>query len=189
MLTYLAVPMVGNAMLTVVTPVITSIYVGRLNSATLMGASTLGNMMCNITGYSVAFGMCAALDTLIAQAYGAQRFDLVGIHTQRAIVILTLFSFPVAIIWSITDKILYYALDIDKETSDLSGVWARHIVYGLWPTLMFQILRKYLQGISIIHIDINQHLYLIYLKVVISYGLLYWLMLREPLRMLVLPTI
>jgi Na+-driven multidrug efflux pump len=49
----------------------------------------------NITGYSLAFGMCSALDTLISQAYGAKRYELMGLQAQRAAVILTLFSIPI----------------------------------------------------------------------------------------------
>ncbi len=73
-----------------------------------------------------------------------------GLHAQRAILILSLFSIPVSIIWSYTDKILLYCFLIDKETANLAGIWARYIVFGLWPTLMFQILRRYLQAAGII---------------------------------------
>lgn len=73
-----------------------------------------------------------------------------GLHAQRAILILTLFSIPVSIIWACTDTILRVVLFIDKETADLAGVWARYIVFGLWPTLMFQILRRFLQSCGIV---------------------------------------
>ncbi len=44
--------------------------------------------------------MLNALDTLVAQAYGAKMYSLMGLHTQRAIV--TLFTIPVIIIWTYT---------------------------------------------------------------------------------------
>lgn len=77
-------------------------------------------------------------------------YPLMGLHAQRSILILTLFSIPVSIIWACTDKILRYTLFIDEETSNLAGVWARYIVFGLWPTLMFQIVRRYLQSCGIV---------------------------------------
>lgn len=38
------------------------------------------------------------LDTLCSQAYGARKYKLVGLHCQRAMVILTLVCFPVAVV-------------------------------------------------------------------------------------------
>lgn len=73
-----------------------------------------------------------------------------GLHAQRSILILTLFSIPVSIIWACTDKILHYLFFIDRDISNLAGIWARYIVFGLWPTLMFQILRRYLQSCGIV---------------------------------------
>jgi Na+-driven multidrug efflux pump len=192
----LSIPMIGNAILSQMISLVTMLYVGRIEGAIYMGAATLGNMLCvssplsinltsgrcNISGYSLAYGMCCALDvsqsssltdpsslnssshclslsvsvsllllqTLLAQAYGARLYSLMGLHIQRAIVILTLFSIPVSLIWIRTDTILRVLLFIDEETAYLAGIWARYIVYGLWPTLMFQILRRVLQSCGII---------------------------------------
>lgn len=87
---------------------------------------------------------------MIAQAYGGAQYQLMGLHSQRAVIILTLFSFPIAAVWAYTGSILYYVFRIGHQTSNLAGYWARHIVFGLWPTLMFQIFRRYLQGCGIL---------------------------------------
>ncbi len=105
---------------------------------------------CNITGYSLAYGATSALDTLISQAFGGQSYDLVGLHAQRAIVILTIFSIPVAFIWSYSASILEFFLGIDPVIANLAGIWSKYIIIGLWPTLIFQILKKYLQGCGIV---------------------------------------
>jgi multidrug resistance protein, MATE family len=149
-LTALSVPMIMNTVIQQAQFTSTIIIVGRLGEAKYLGAATLGNMMCNITGYSLGFGLCSALDTLIAQAYGAKEYKLMGLHAQRAAVIMTFFSIPVAIIWCVTHLIVHYVLRIDMEIAVLSGVWARWIVLGLWPTLMFQVLKKLLQGCGIV---------------------------------------
>ena len=73
-----------------------------------------------------------------------------GLHSQRASVILTLFSIPITVIWLYTGTILYYLVGIDARTSELAGYWAKHIVFGLWATLMFQVIRRYLQGCGIL---------------------------------------
>ena len=52
-----------------------------------------------VVGFSLAYGLCSALDTLISQAYGAKAYHLTGLYAQRAAVILTISSIPVAILW------------------------------------------------------------------------------------------
>lgn len=52
-----------------------------------------------LIGFSLAYGLCSALDTLISQAYGAKAYRLTGLYAQRAAVILTLSSIPVAALW------------------------------------------------------------------------------------------
>ena len=49
-LTSLAAPIIFTAMIREISEVSTIIFVGRTGGATAIGAATLGNMMCNITG-------------------------------------------------------------------------------------------------------------------------------------------
>ena len=149
-LTDLSLPMIVNALVQEAQYTSTMIYVGRLGAAKYLGAATLGNMLCNITGFSLAYGLCSALDTLIAQSFGAKEYSLMGLHAQRAAVIMTLFAIPVAGVWLMTEWIVHYGMGIDAEVSRLAGYWARWILLGLWPNLMFQILRRLLQGCGII---------------------------------------
>ena len=67
----------------------TFIFVGTLGPVAT-GGCTLGNMLCNITGYSLIYGMATALDSLCSQSFGNKQYQQVGRHTQRAILILTL---------------------------------------------------------------------------------------------------
>lgn len=149
-LTDLSLPMIVNAIILEAQYTSTMIFVGRLGEAKYLGAATVGNMLCNITGYSLGYGLCSALDTLVSQAFGAKEYGLVGLHGQRAAVILTIFAIPVAFVWWETDWFVYNVMGIDKEISYFAGQWARWILLGLWPTLMFQVLRKLLQGCGIV---------------------------------------
>ena len=69
-----------------------------------------------------------------------------GLHAQRAMVLLTLAAVPVALIWSQTDAILRHALAIDPAVAGPAGRWATIAIVGLWPTVMFEVLRKFLQA-------------------------------------------
>lgn len=174
-LTDLSLPMIINALIQEAQYTSTMIFVGRLGQAKYLGAATLGNMLCNITGYSLAFGLCSALDTLIAQAYGAKAYSLVGLHAQRAAVIMSLFAIPVAVIWWETEWIIHNCLGIDKEISYFAGQWARWILLGLWPTLMFSVLRKLLQGCGIVWPVIVASLAATVVNIASSYIMIYHL--------------
>jgi Na+-driven multidrug efflux pump len=146
----LALPIVFTALIQQIGSFITQSFVGRIQGDEYMGAVALGGMLCNVTGYSLSYGMCTALDALISQAYGAQEYRLLGLHTQRAMVILTLFSIPVGFIWWKTTWLLINVLGIDPLIADLAGQWAHVLIIGLWPSLIFEILKKFLQGQQII---------------------------------------
>jgi Na+-driven multidrug efflux pump len=73
-----------------------------------------------------------------------------GLHTQRAMLILTLFAVPVAFIWAQTEWILVNVLGIDSGIAALAGQWARILIIGLWPNLMFDVLKRFLQGQNIV---------------------------------------
>jgi MATE family multidrug resistance protein len=73
-----------------------------------------------------------------------------GLHTQRAIVILSLAAIPVALIWSQTENFLRTALAIDATTAAHAGRWATISILGLWPSTMFEVLRKFLQAQKLI---------------------------------------
>lgn len=146
----LASPMIFTAFIREIAEFATIVYVGKSGGALAIGAQTIGNMMCNITGFSLAYGLCSALDTLIAQAFGAKAYQQTGLFAQRAAAVLTLASIPVAMLWSQTQIILEYVLAIPHDTAIIAGVWSRIITLGLWPSLMFIILTKWLQGQNVV---------------------------------------
>lgn len=59
--------------------------------------SLLAHIFCPICACQLA--LASALETFCGQAFGAGQLAAVGVHTQRAMVVLTLFCIPVAIFW------------------------------------------------------------------------------------------
>lgn len=157
-LLHLAGPITAAVVLQQATLVSNVIFLGHIpldadspySLATYMAGATLGRMMCNITGFSLAFGMTSALDTLLSQAYGAKKYSLVGLHTQRSIVILSILSFLVAWMWTKTEFVLVNLLEIDDSIARLSGEWAYVSLIGLWPTVMYAIATKFIQNQNIV---------------------------------------
>ena len=52
-----------------------------------------------MTGMSLVFGGMSGLDTLASQAFGAQNYDLVGLQTQRAVVVISAMCVPLFFTW------------------------------------------------------------------------------------------
>ena len=127
----------------------TFIWVGSLGPL-LAGSMTLGNMYCNISGFSLIYGCATALDALCAQSFGAKQYRQLGLHTQRAILILTVLSIPVIFLWAYAETLLHNVLFIPKDIAHHSGRWSRTLSAGLWPLLTFVCLQKWMQARNII---------------------------------------
>lgn len=106
-------------------------------------------MIVNASGMSIAIGLSMGLDTFCTQAFGAKQYKLVGLFCQRGMVILTIACFPIAGIWTLTEKILTFA-NVDPEIASLSQHWVYWQILGLWPLLMWEALKRYLIAQSIV---------------------------------------
>ena len=59
----------------------------------------MGNMILNLFGMGMFYGLNSALETLVSQAYGAKNLYLCGVYLQRGRVIITLFYIPIMMIF------------------------------------------------------------------------------------------
>jgi hypothetical protein len=72
-------------------------------------------------------------------------------------------------VWSQTDVTLEYLLHIDHETSRLACIWSNILALGLWPSMMNEALKKWLQcqvssviSLSSVHTLTVPHLVLVH---------------------------
>ncbi|OMO73914.1 Multi antimicrobial extrusion protein [Corchorus olitorius] len=140
---WLAGPLIAVSLLQYCLQVISVMLVGHVGELALASAS-LGSSFANVTGFSVLLGMGSALETLCGQAYGAKQYHMVGVHTQRAMLILIASSIPLAIIWFYTASILI-ALGQDEEISTLAGAFNRWMIPSLFAYALLQCLNRFLQ--------------------------------------------
>jgi len=89
--------------------------------------------------------MANALDTFCGQSYGAKQYHLLGIQTQRAMLVLVLSSIPLALIWANTTQILAFAGQ-DPEISAEAGVYALYMIPSLFAFGLLQCLLMFLQA-------------------------------------------
>lgn len=93
--------------------------------------------------------MSAALDTMCGQAFGAKQYHLLGIHMQRAMLVLTLVCIPVSAIWFYTAPILRF-FGQDAEIASEAGTYSRWMIPTLFAYGLLQCLVRFLQTQNIV---------------------------------------
>ncbi|KAK3437740.1 hypothetical protein EUGRSUZ_C02419 [Eucalyptus grandis] len=139
----LAGPLVALNLLMYCLQVISVMFVGHLGEVALAGAS-MATSFAYVTGFSLFIGMSTALETFCGQSYGAKQYHMLGIHKQRAMIVLLITSFPVAIIWAYTGQILLF-LKQDPQISAEAGSYARFMIPSVFAFALLQCHIRFLQ--------------------------------------------
>ncbi|KAI4342917.1 hypothetical protein MLD38_027480 [Melastoma candidum] len=126
----------------------TRAFAGHLGNLEL-AAANLGNSGIQLLAYGLMLGMGSAVETLCGQAYGANRFEMLGIYMQRATVVLALTGIPLTVVYVFSGQIL---LLLGESESVASA--AAIFVYGLIPQIYAYAvnfpIQKFLQSQSIV---------------------------------------
>ena len=86
-----------------------------------LGASALASMFVNVSAWSISYGTTTALDTLCSQAWtGAKDKTIIGVHLQRAYLVLSIMFVPIACIWWNAEPIML-SLNQDPELAKFAG--------------------------------------------------------------------
>ncbi|KAK8962813.1 MATE efflux family protein 5 [Platanthera guangdongensis] len=144
----LAGPLIASSLLQYILQVISLMFVGHLGRLSLSGAS-MATSFAGVTGFSVMMGMGSALDTLCGQSFGAKQNHMLGIHLQRAILVLMTVCVPVAVVWAYTGQILL-AFGQDPEISTEAGLYARWLIPSLFAYGLLQCCVRFLQTQNIV---------------------------------------
>ncbi|PON38416.1 Multi antimicrobial extrusion protein [Parasponia andersonii] len=135
--------MINNAM-----SLSTRIYAGHLGNLELAAAS-LGNSGIQLFAYGLMLGMGSAVETLCGQAYGAHRYDMLGVYLQRATVVLIITGLPLAVVYLLSKPLLLW-LGEPAEVASAAALF----VYGLIPQIFAYAvnfpIQKFLQSQSIV---------------------------------------
>ncbi|KAL5219551.1 hypothetical protein ABZP36_020235 [Zizania latifolia] len=148
LLSRLAAPAVVMYMINYLMSMSTQIFSGHLGNLELAAAS-LGNNGIQMFAYGLMLGMGSAVETLCGQAYGAHKYDMLGVYLQRSAVLLTCTGIPLAIIYGFSEPILIF-IGQSPEIARASAVF----VYGLIPQIFAYAInfpiQKYMQAQSIV---------------------------------------
>jgi len=74
MVTKMAVPLVCGMLLYLLVQLTNTYFVGNLNEPALLAGVGMGNMLINVLCFAVTQGLNGALETLVSQSYGAQKY-------------------------------------------------------------------------------------------------------------------
>lgn len=88
--------------------------------------------------------MASCLDTLCGQAFGAEQHHLLGVYKQRAMLVLTLTSIPISLVWAYTGEILVFFRQ-DPEIAAGAGSYIRFMIPALFLSGMLQCHTRFLQ--------------------------------------------
>ncbi|KAJ6795658.1 protein DETOXIFICATION 16-like [Iris pallida] len=145
---WLAGPLIASSLLQNILQVISVMFVGHLGELALSGAS-MATSFAGVTGFSLMMGMGSALDTLCGQSYGAKQHHALGIHMQRAMVVLMLVSVPLAVVWAYTGRLLVL-FGQDPEIASEAGAYARWLVPAIFAYGLLQCLVRFLQSQNVV---------------------------------------
>ncbi|XP_027168385.1 protein DETOXIFICATION 16-like [Coffea eugenioides] len=145
---WLAGPLICVSLLQFSLQIISVMFVGHLGELALSAAS-MATSFASVTGFSLLMGMSSALDTFCGQSYGAKQYHMLGIHMQRAMIVVLLVSIPLAVVWGNTGHILKF-LGQDPQISDQAGVFAKFIIPSLFGYGLLQCHVRFLQSQNIV---------------------------------------
>ncbi|KAG2752800.1 MATE efflux family protein [Suillus brevipes Sb2] len=120
------------------------VAIGHISTPAL-AAATLAFMTASVSGYAIVQGLVSALDTLLPAAWTSSHPQLVGLWSQRMLVVTAATLVPVFMVWFNVESILLL-LRQDPEVSRLAAVYLKWSSFGL-PAYSFNcISRRYFQS-------------------------------------------
>ncbi|XP_010471125.2 PREDICTED: protein DETOXIFICATION 14 [Camelina sativa] len=147
-LAYIAAPMIAINSSMYVLLVISIMMVGHLGELYL-SSTAIAISFCNVTGFSVIFGLASALETLCGQANGARQFEKLGVHTYTGIFSLYIVCVPLSVLWSYMGDILSLAGQ-DPLVAKEAGKFATWLIPALFAYATLQPLVRFFQAQSLI---------------------------------------
>ena len=124
-----ASPLIASFLLDVLGDIITLTYAGNYTKdlahrSSIFAGIALSNVLANVTGVSMMYGMGSVLETVASQHNGARRFKEVGFALQRSVLVLAAMSLFIAPLWYFAGDLCRLA-GIDPLACDTAETFLR----------------------------------------------------------------
>ena len=139
----LTLPLAVNNIFGYIVGIVSIAFIGHISPLALASA-VLATSIYNVTGLSVVMGLAAGMETLCGQAFGARRFQLIGLVMQRAMIVCLVTSAVIILgLWWNIEPILIF-LHQDREVADGAGRYLRILSPSLLGSAVSSVLSRYL---------------------------------------------
>lgn len=123
-----------------------SIYIVGRASAEALATAAFSYMFAMSTAWLIALGGTTALDTLCSVCFTSNQDPReLGVLLQRAMIVLTGYYVPVALLWTFSESV-FLAIGEDAEISRSSARFLQLLIPGGLGYVFFESLKKYLQA-------------------------------------------
>ncbi|KAK9221179.1 hypothetical protein WN944_009605 [Citrus x changshan-huyou] len=147
-LSRIAAPMVGIFLFDYLLQVVSTMMVGHLGQLQLASVA-IATSVTNVVGFSFLSGLAGGLETLCGQAFGAQQYQRLGIHTNSAIISLIAICPIICIPWIFMNKLLL-ALGQDPLVSHNAQKYSLCLIPALFANAILQPITRFMQTQSLI---------------------------------------
>eukprot|EP00579_Thalassiosira_antarctica_P009915 CAMPEP_0201919222 /NCGR_PEP_ID=MMETSP0903-20130614/8177_1 /ASSEMBLY_ACC=CAM_ASM_000552 /TAXON_ID=420261 /ORGANISM="Thalassiosira antarctica, Strain CCMP982" /LENGTH=525 /DNA_ID=CAMNT_0048455703 /DNA_START=108 /DNA_END=1685 /DNA_ORIENTATION=+ len=138
----LTYPIILSELLQNAMPVVDIGVVGQLGKQEL-AAAALATVWFNLWNATM-LGFMTAIDTLLAQSYGAKQLDSFAIFTGNSLIVVFLMTMIVSGIVALCGPAMRL-FGQDPDLADAAGEFAFRLIPGMFPYYLFKVLTKYLQ--------------------------------------------
>ena len=73
-ITKFATPLIFGMLVYLMVMLVNTYYIGHVNDPVLLAGVGMGNMLINVLCFAIVQGLNGALETLVSQAYGAEKY-------------------------------------------------------------------------------------------------------------------
>ena len=123
-------------------------FLGHLSTDAL-ASSSAALLVMNLTSAILYRAFGTAVNTLCAQAYGAENWELVGVWLQLSVVLNTLATIPLSISWWFTGDFLRL-IGVEESLAVSASIFARWSIWSVWPILIYECLSRYFQAQGVV---------------------------------------
>nr|XP_004252047.1 protein DETOXIFICATION 41 isoform X1 [Solanum lycopersicum] len=128
---------------------VTLVFVGHLGSLELAGAS-IASVGIQGLAYGVMLGMASAVETVCGQAYGAKRYEVMGVICQRAILLHLGAAFILSFPYWFSGPLLK-AIGQSETISEQGEIFARGLILQLYGLAISCPMQRFLQAQNIVN--------------------------------------